>query len=725
MGLAALFLIAAPAGGQYPRARFGEFEVRGFDFDVNGGWRRMAGRVMAERRAMLRAGSVALLNNAGSKPVVRGNYFVPVVPITYPDVSPPFAVERYQDLFFSPTPSGRAWSVKTYYASASRGNVSLDGHVFGWVTVEHPADYYQDGCNGIGVLRACPSHARSRMGELLLAALDSISNGPGADTVWNRYDNDGPDGIPNSGDDDGVIDVVAFLQPGVDGACGAPGIWSHRATIALWNNGQPYLTRTPRRDAGGRPIPGQFLTINSYTIQSAVGGDQACTGGQIMPIGTVTHETGHAFGLPDLYDTDPNSGTQGAGEWSLMASGTYARPYSPSSFDAWSLVQLGWANIDTLVSGALRTAAPVQTSNTVYYARTAASLYFLLENRGAVGTDTAQMNPTWARAKKPGLLIWQIDDDRIAQGILPLNRVNTGPRQGVSLIQADGLNQLRTPFGGNRGDAGDSYPGTTGNHDFGLATLPAAVNWDGTSLDFRLDHLTLAPDGSVTFRYLQRQPSRIASQLPIARIRVGGVATSSYVEVLAPGDVLALSADSTQLSFDGRSSARFVSWSDGGARDHTVVARAGAPDTVTANFAISNRVRIAVSGPGTVTSTLPGSVGAGAFVDAATLVQLVATPSAGAEFIGWRGDTTATTSLHLTVMHAYDLTATFLNTVSIDVSAAARALLGGPPLSAEAAAYLDAIGNQNGGYDIGDYAAWLQRTGQRVPAALKQPAGVP
>src|ERR1019366_4380403 len=267
-----------------------------------------------------------------------------------------------------------------------------------------------------------------------------------------------------------------------------------------------------------------------------------------------------------------------------MSSGTYARPYSPSSFDAWCLVQLGWVNIDTLASGSTRTAAPVQTSGTVYYARTAASLYFLLENRGAVGTDTAQMNPTWSHAKKPGLLVWQIDDGRIAQGTLPVNQVNTGPQQGVALIQADGLNQLRTPFGGNRGDGGDPYPGSTGNPDFGLATLPAAVNWDGTSLDVRLDHITMAVDGSVTFRYLQRKPSRIASLVPVARIRIGGVAMPSYIEVLAPGDTLALSVDSTQLSFDGRSSARFLSWSDGGARDHTFVARAGAPDTVTATF---------------------------------------------------------------------------------------------------------------------------------------------
>jgi M6 family metalloprotease-like protein len=711
-------LIATPLQAQYPRARVGEFEVRGFDFAQDGAWRRKALAVRQARLALLRSGRAALLNGAG-KPAVRGNYFVPVIPVRYPDVAPPFASAQYQDLFFSSLPTGRAWSVKTFYAAASNGNISLDGHVFDWVTAANPSTYYQDGCNGIGVLGACPTHAVSRMGELLIGALDAISNGAGADTVWSRYDNDGPDGIPNSGDDDGVVDVVAFLQPTVDGACGTAGIWSHRGTIGLWNNGQPYTTRTPRRDAHGQPIPGQFLTVSSYTIQSAVGGDQACTGNAIMPIGTVTHETGHAFGLPDLYDTDQNSATQGAGEWSLMASGTYARPYSPSSFDAWSLLQLGWVSVDTLVSGATRVIPPVQLSHTIYYAPTATSLYYLLENRGAVGTDTAQMNPTWSRAKQPGLLVWQIDDGRVAQG-LAVNRVNTSAHQGVALIQADGLDQLRTAFGGNRGDAGDSYPGSTANHDFGLATLPAATDWNGAALDVRLDHLALGSDGSVTLRYLHRAPSRIVSGLSLARIRVNGIATSSYVEVLAPGDAVTLSVDSTQLSFDGRSLARFLSWSDGAARDHVLIARAGPPDSITASFAISNRLRAVASGPGTITSSVAGVVGAGAFLDAAVAVHLVATPAAGAEFIGWRGDTTATASLDLVMRRPYDLTALFVNAVAIDPAVAARALLGGTPLSAAAAAYLDAIGNQNGLFDIGDYSAWLGRSGQRIPSALQR-----
>ena len=52
------------------------------------------------------------------------------------------------------------------------------------------------------MITACPDGGH-RFGLMLLAALDSISNRPGGDTVWSQFDNDGPDGLPNSGDDDG------------------------------------------------------------------------------------------------------------------------------------------------------------------------------------------------------------------------------------------------------------------------------------------------------------------------------------------------------------------------------------------------------------------------------------------------------------------------------------------------------------------------------------------
>jgi hypothetical protein len=342
----------------------------------------------------------------------------------------------------------------------------------------------------------------------------------------------------------------------------------------------------------------------------------------------------------------------------------------------------------------------------------------LLENRGDVGTDTAQMNPAFSRAKQAGLLVWQIDDGRVQQGVLPVNRVNTGVRQGVALIQADGLDQLRTPFGGNRGDTGDAFPGSAGNHDFGLMTRPSALDWDQHALDIRLDRITAAADGSVTFRYLRRAPTLIASATPVARIQANGVKAATWAEVVAPGDLLAVSADSVQVSLDGRTAARFRSWSDGGPRTHTITARAGAPDTIVARFAVANRLAIAVSGPGSVTSNAPGALGAGIFLDAGTPVQLTVTPGPGAEFIGWRGDTAAAGNLDLVMARPYDLNALFVSAVTVDPAAAARAVLGGSPLDATAAAYFDAIGNQNGSFDVGDYLAWLRRTGQRVPVAL-------
>ena len=66
--------------------------------------------------------------------------------------------------------------------------------------------------------------------------------------------------------------------------------------------GTAALPTSPARPWAGHP--GQFLKVDSYTMQSAVGGIHRLRPASLMPIGTVAHETGHAFGLPDLYDTD-------------------------------------------------------------------------------------------------------------------------------------------------------------------------------------------------------------------------------------------------------------------------------------------------------------------------------------------------------------------------------------------------------------------------------------
>ncbi len=514
-------MLPAGAGPEYPRSEVGRFEVTGLDFRPVGAWRAATQRVRALRRDWLRSGRLGLLNAVAAPGAVRvsGTYFVPVIPIAFPNVAPPFPVTRYQAALFAPDPAPLAYSLRTWYAEASRGQVAIDGQVFGWVHADSVDAYYEDGCNGVGVLAGCPNGTRP-LGELLLAAVARSDTGS---VDWGRFDSDGPDGLPNSGDDDGVVDFVTFLQAEVDGACGNANLWAHRYDLGVWSGGAGYVTRSPVRDAQGQPVPGSFIRVRDYTLQSAVGGGAACTPGELMPIGTMAHETGHAFGLPDLYDTNLRSPsvTQGIGEWGIMGSGNYSQPYSPSAFDGWSLAELGWVTVDTLpTEGAVRL-PPVATGDTVLTVGIRdTDEYFLFENRQPIGSDTAQLNPDcWFRtrscAKAPGLLIWHIDAGQVAShGFNADNRVNVGAIHGVALVQADGLNQLRTPGSRNRGDAGDPWPGTSLNSSFTPTSRPAALDNQGRSAGVALDSIRLlAGGGDVAFSLSRVTPGSVVVTL--------------------------------------------------------------------------------------------------------------------------------------------------------------------------------------------------------------------
>jgi len=501
---AALLVVAAvqPAEAQYPRARKGQFELPGMDFRPKGAWRQHSANVRAQRLALLANGNIAMLNSqvpgmAGT--VVTGSYFIPVVPILFSntDTTTIHPVSEYQNLFWSANPVGRPYSVKTYYEQLTHNRISMSGTVFPWVHVDSSDTYYEDGCNGVGVANPCPNGG-NRFAEMILQALAKVSGGADSATVWAQFDNDGPDGIPNSGDDDGVVDFVTFLQPDVDGACGTPHIWAHRYVVDYWNGGSPYVTKT-RSNAPGHA----FITVSDYTMQSGVGGNTACSASAIMPIGTVTHETGHAFGLPDLYDTSQQ--TQGVGEWDLMGSGNYSMPYSPSRMGAWSLAELGWTTVDTLRTTGTITLNPVATSDTVRLLRTQTpGEYFLLENRAAIQTDSAQMNPAnpalGNHLKQPGLVVWHIDQSRISGGSFN-NTVNTGLVQGVAVVQADGLNELRTPGLNDRGDTGDSYPGSTNNTSLDGYTNPGLLTNAGKVVPGRIDSITVLGNKAVQFRF--------------------------------------------------------------------------------------------------------------------------------------------------------------------------------------------------------------------------------
>jgi M6 family metalloprotease-like protein len=346
---------------------------------------------------------------------LSGYLRIPVIPVRYSDVREPFPEERLHERLFGPS-RGDTVSFSDYWNEVSGGLLKVDGAVTPWVTLRRPARHYlppeQYGWSSFGRI--------VEMRNEVLKAADRLVD-------FSQFDNDGPDGIPNSGDDDGYVDFVAILYalpcPG-DGHAGA--IWPHRAAMP------PFETSSI--GASGEPI-----LIADYVILPAL--DPATCGP--LPIGVLAHETGHALGLPDLYDYDGTS--QGIGAWGLMGTGSHSSEYSPAHLSAWEKEQLGWVQVSWLTDADSAIALPpVQQSRTVYRFDGDHGDYLLFENRQKLGSDRFLPGS--------GLLIWRVDPERAELGAW-----NSDERKAaVGLVEADGRGDLAR---GLRADSGDPFPG--------------------------------------------------------------------------------------------------------------------------------------------------------------------------------------------------------------------------------------------------------------------------
>lgn len=438
-------------------------------------------RVEAARVARLRLseripGGPELATPVVGPVVVAGTIEVPVITTLFSDtVSEPYPVADLQrQLFDGPWPTG---TMTDHYREMSRGNLSVNGEVLDWVQLPQNETFYAGptGCNA-----TCSS---ARLGELLVTALQGADVG----LDFARFDNDGPDGTPNSGDDDGFVDFVAFLHPSFGGECSNTAnntsIWSHRWQLSGWA-GQSFQTN----DASAL---GPNIRIDDYVIMPAL----SCDATTMIPIGVFSHEFGHAFGLPDLYDSNASDGgnaSSGMGTWDLMASGSWggdnAHPETPSHMSAWSKEYLGWVRptvIEADTQG-VELRPVIGSGDVVRIDYTIASdpedtRYLLLEYRRQEGFD----QELWAS----GLLITEVNNTRVQSGLVN-NSVNGLPfDMGVNVVEADGDRALDN--GADRGDAGDLFPGSSGalNLDAGHSenVRAALCNIDMTEERVRLD----------------------------------------------------------------------------------------------------------------------------------------------------------------------------------------------------------------------------------------------
>lgn len=397
------------------------------------------GRAWIERARIARSSAQAV---TGELPVaaVLGLFADSPDPTIRPD-------ELRRVLFEGPYEHG---TLREYYDEVSGGRLTITGEVSDWVRTSVTLSQAVGTSYGLG--------DDAMTGQFLVEALAAADS----TTDFSLFDSDGPDGIPNSGDDDGYVDVVAFYFHEVAASCGGPGIWPHRSRISGWQ-GSAYTTDDPG-------ISGTPIRIDGYIIQSVVD----CSGTTIQTASTISHEMGHVLGLPDLYHPAdgllPEQRRWVVGCWGLMAAGAWGCENvdretwrKPTHMSAWAKRELGWIS-EELTVGSTRltevTLDPVITSGKILRLPLSATEYMLLEYRRLEGFDEG--------LPAEGVIIYHIDPD------LPFRPCQTCPRlYRVALEEADGNDALiHTPLeGGNRGEAGDAW-GTQGRVRFSNFSKP-------------------------------------------------------------------------------------------------------------------------------------------------------------------------------------------------------------------------------------------------------------
>ena len=403
-------------------------------------------QIQANRAALTRGVMTIDAARAAGGIMVSGTKSIPVLTAKFNNTSSdPFAVAELQkELFDGPWTTG---TMKEYYQEISYGALTVDGTVHPWKQLPSNDTFYEGGCNGL-----CGA---AKVRDFLTQTLDQND----AAVDFAQHDNDGPDGVPNSGDDDGFVDFVAFVHAETGGECGTSNIWSHRWVLSGWGGGD--YTTNDARNGGGN------IKVDDYVIMPAL----ACGGANMIEIGVFAHEFGHAFGLPDLYDTDTDNGdSEGIGNWCLMAGGGWggdsASPERPTHMSAWAKYFLGWVS-PTEVTSDLNPATidDAEDNAEAFKLPISATEYYLIENRQKKKFDQ--------NLPGAGLVIFRVNETVVNAGLIN-NQVNADENnKGVDVEEADGQNHLDSAT--NRADGGDVFPGTSNKRSFDNASNPAST----------------------------------------------------------------------------------------------------------------------------------------------------------------------------------------------------------------------------------------------------------
>jgi immune inhibitor A len=407
----------------------------------------------------------------------------------------------YNRLLFSDDPNDGIISMREFYRINSHGRLILSGRVTPeWLTMPHSYAFYTNGQSGLD-FGSYPRSAQKLAEDAMATAYGAFENN------LSFFDNDGPDGVPSSGDDDGYIDATIVIHPGQGAEVSPIGqednlLWSHEAGVSIYQDCPPPSSPNclPGMDLGGKR--GFLYTMNGEYNYAP--GDNAN--------GTYLHEFGHTLGLADLYEFSAcgNAIGNGLGVFSLMSLGNYlpldpptAQGREPGNLDPWSRAFLGFEQ-PTVASGSGHyTLLPLTQGGgvlKVWKNGQPGTEYFLIENRFQESTDRGLPGA--------GLLVYHVDDTMI-DNCRDCDNTSCSdppsPHGRIEVVQADGLLELHDgsatgdPFFDAFGDSSDFFPGALNVTSWTQSTSPSSRDYLGADTGIRLTNIVTGANGAVSF----------------------------------------------------------------------------------------------------------------------------------------------------------------------------------------------------------------------------------
>ncbi|PWW28832.1 M6 family metalloprotease-like protein [Cytobacillus oceanisediminis] len=417
----------------------------------------------------------------------------------------PYELEQFKQYDGPNVPKDR--TMQNAYKESSYGKVNLvrkENTEFVWVEMPKGASYYLDqegkyAENGKYVLGNVngDAHTGEFIRDLLKAADDQVD--------FSQYAENGE--VPNI--------FVIHEGTGAEFSRDPAQFWSHKwSLLSALYYGKYYETGKPADVHAGmsqgawinktvaEEMTYDGVVVNNYNIQPGIGGNVAGfdaatnsydeskkTGPFPAQTGVYAHEFGHALGLPDFYDTVYTS--EGVGNYSLMAGGSWMRypdaavygGNSPTHFDPFSKIFLGWVNPievkpadkpQTITLPPINEATAENGIVKMEVPGSNGTEYFLFENVQQKGFNQGLIRQG---AESHGLVAWHVDENIInlyqTAGFRPNNVENWMNKRfqynqsqtasdgtevthyGLSVLQADGLYELEKNL--NRGNAGDFF----------------------------------------------------------------------------------------------------------------------------------------------------------------------------------------------------------------------------------------------------------------------------